>query len=365
MLSRSVRGAQRSVLISRPIAACLVVALLSIFATGCGSDDTTSSGEKGGSDSKERSLTIYSGREEELVAPLYEAFEKKSGITVEVKYAESPAMAALLTEEGERSPADVFYAQDAGSVGAVAEQLQALPKQTLETVDEKYRDPNGRWMGVTGRVRTLVYNTDELKPADLPKSVSEVTSDRWKGKVGIAPTNSSFEAFVSGMRIIDGDEKALAFLTDLKANDAREYPKNGAIVDAVASGEIQAGLVNHYYLYEKLAKDPQAPIANHFFASGDIGNMVNVSAMGILKSAANSDEAQEFVEFMLSDGQQYIVEDAPEREYPLAKGFATDSERYQELKPLDQVGAPEVDLSQLSDELEATIAMITEAGLRS
>jgi iron(III) transport system substrate-binding protein len=342
----------------------IAVTVSALTVAGCGSDDSASKSASTSAD-KSRTLTIYSGREEELVAPLYETFEEQTGIKLNVKYAESPAIAALLKEEGAKTPADVFYAQDAGSVGAVSDQLAELPQASLDTVRSEHRDPDSRWVGVTGRVRTLVYNTDELSESDLPQSVNDLTDAKWKGKLGIAPTNSSFEAFVSGMRIVDGDKKARAFLDGLTENDAREYPKNGAIVDAVASGEIQAGLVNHYYLYEKLAKDPKAPIANHFFSSGDIGNMVNVSAVGILKSAQNEDEAREFVDFMLTEGQSYIVEDAPEREYPLATDFNTESERYKELKSLDDVGAPEVDLAQLSEELAATVAMITEAGLRS
>jgi iron(III) transport system substrate-binding protein len=340
------------------------MAIVTLVAAGCGSEDSADKPASKSAD-KSRTLTIYSGREEELVAPLYKKFEEQSGVKLNVKYAESPAIAALLKEEGAKTPADVFYAQDAGSVGAVSDQLAELPQAALDAVRSEHRDPESRWVGVTGRVRTLVYNTDELAESDLPKSVNELTDSKWKGKLGIAPTNSSFEAFVSGMRIVEGDKKARAFLDGLAENQAREYPKNGAIVDAVASGEIQAGLVNHYYLYEKLAKDPKAPIANHFFASGDIGNMVNVSAVGILASAQNKDEAQEFVDFMLTEGQSYIVEEAPEREYPLATDFDTQSERYKELKSLDEVGAPDVDLAKLSDELAATVTMITEAGLRS
>jgi iron(III) transport system substrate-binding protein len=345
----------------RALIVLLAVIAAGFVAAGCGSSESD-----GGKAAPSKELVIYSGREEELVRPLYERFEQQTGIKVQVKYGESPAMAALLEEEGDKTPADVFYAQDAASIGAVANMLAKLPSKTLDKVDMKYRSAAGTWVGVTGRVRTLVYNTDLVKKSSLPLSVVDIaTGKEWKGKVGIAPENASFQAFVAAMNLALGEDFTKSFLEALKRNDVRTYPKNGAIVDAVSRGEIEVGLVNHYYLYEKLAADPKAPIANHFFNGGDIGNLVNVSAVGILEGAAHPDAAQKFVEFMLDEGQTYIVEEASEREYPLVAGIATDSERYKELRPLDQVVMPgNLSLDDLSGELDAAVKLISEAGLR-
>ncbi|MCW2926322.1 MAG: Iron transporter substrate-binding protein [Thermoleophilia bacterium] len=348
----------------RALAVAATLVFAATVAAGCGNDDSDSkSGSKADSGTK---LVIYSGREKKLVDPLYKEFERSSGIDLEVRYAESPAMAAQLLEEGDKSPADVFYSQDAGAIGAVEELLAPLPDGIADEVDAQYRDNKGRWTGVTGRIRTLVYNTDELKEGDLPDSVLGVTDPKWKGKIGVAPTNASFIAFVSALRLDKGDDAAKDFLEGLVANEPKIYEKNGPIVDAVSKGEVQIGLVNHYYLYERLAEDPDAPVANHFFEAGDVGNLVNVSAMGILKTSEHKEAARKLIDFMLHDGQRFIVEEAPEREYPLVVTEEIESnERYTELPPLDQNEGPDVELSDLGAELETTVGFIRDSGLTS
>lgn len=338
--------------------------LATLVAAGCGSDSDSDSGSDEARADEARTLVVYSGREKELAEPIYDAFTKATGIKVEARYAESPALAAQLLEEGERSPADVFYAQDAGAIGVVADQLAKLDADVLEQVPSALRDDEDRWTGVTGRARTLVYNTDDVRPADLPKRVTDVTDERWKGRVGVAPTNSSFIAFMSAMRLQEGDAAAKAFLEGLVANDAKIFEKNGKIVDAVASGEVEIGLVNHYYLYEKLGENPDLPIANHHFAAGDAGSLINVSAVGILEGSKNADEAREFVAFLLDDGQELIASELSEREYPVVAERVADNARYAELPPLsDTLDAQKVDLAQLGDELEKTVKLIDEVGL--
>lgn len=345
------------------------VAIATIVATvtaGCGTDDHARSSKDSAAAGSKDTLVVYSGREKEIVEPLYERFETETGIDIRVRYANSAAMAAQLQEEGDRSPADVFYAQDAGAIGAVEGLLAELPAELVADVPAQFRDRDGRWTGVTGRVRTLVYNTDELTEADLPTTVFGMLEPEWKGKVGVAPTNASFIAFVTAMRLELGDERASEFLEGLVANDAQIYEKNGPIVDAVGKGEVEVGLVNHYYLWERLEKDADLPIANHFFAPGDIGNLVNTSAIGILSSTDHREEAEQLVEFMLTEGQEFIVDDAPEREYPLSVTTdIADNERYRELPSLASIKAPDVDLSDLGEELEATVALIRESGLGS
>jgi iron(III) transport system substrate-binding protein len=343
--------------------AILSTAALALGAAGCGSSDGDSASKKTDSAQDTKTLVVYSGREKELAEPIYAAFTKETGIKVEARYGESAAMAAQLQEEGDRTPADVFYSQDAGAIGVVEDMLTKLPAGTTE-VSPLLRDKAGRWTGVTARVRTLVYNTDELKEADLPTSVTGVTDPKWKGRIGVAPTNASFIAFISAMRLQDGDAATKKFLQGLAANEPKIFEKNGAIVDAVGSGEIQIGLVNHYYLYEKLEQDPELPIANHYFAKGDIGNLVNVSAVGILKGAKHADEAKQFVDYMLASGQELVANELAEREYPVVEAEVEGNERYEELPPLaDVLTAQKVDLSQLGDELKDTVALIAESGL--
>jgi iron(III) transport system substrate-binding protein len=350
----------------RALVTLAAITVASFVAAGCGSDDDSKdSGSK--ADSKQTELVVYSGREKDLVEPLYKRFEEENDdIDLQVRYADSPTMAAQLLEEGDKSPADVFYSQDAGAIGAIEDMLGPLPEGVADEVPAEYRDNKGRWTGVTGRIRTLVYNTDELKEADLPTSVLDLTDPKWKGKIGIAPTNASFIAFVSAMRLANGDAAAKEFLEGIAANEPKFYEKNAPVVDAAASGEVQVGLVNHYYLYEKLSQDPEAPVANHFFEDGDVGNLVNVSAIGILTTADHREAAERLVDFMVHDGQSFIVEEAPEREYPLVVDEDISANpRYKELPPLDAVEGPGIELSDLGAKLESTVEMIRDAGLTS
>ena len=235
---------------------------------------------------------MYSGREEELVAPLFERFTEATGTEVEVRYGDSAELAATIAEEGSNSPADVFFAQDPGSLGAVDPQLAELPEEILERVDERFRDANGRWVGTSGRTRVLVYNTDSLSDDELPSSVLELTEPEWEGRIGIAPTNASFQAFVTAMRLDLGDDETRAWLEGMKENGAKTYEKNTPIVEAVASGEIDVGLVNHYYLALVKEEQPDAPIANHLFAGDDPGALVSVAGAGVLASIDQEEDAE-------------------------------------------------------------------------
>jgi len=315
----------------------------------------------GGSDGGDR-LVVYSGREQELVEPLYARFTEDTGIELDVRYGESPALAATILEEGDASPADVFYAQDAASIGILDGLLAELPEADRALIPARFQDPGGRWIGVTGRVRVLTYNTERVDPAQLPASVLDLASPDWAlGDVGVAPANASFVGFVSAMREVLGDEQTQAWLDGLAAH-ARSYEKNSQIVDAIASGEVDTGLVNHYYLYEKLASDPGAPVANHGFSPADIGSFANVSAVGVLASAGQPEAARTFVNWLLTEGQVFFANDAEEREYPLNEA-QPGLEATADLPPLSEVGGPDVDLAALAEDLETTVQMIRDAGL--
>jgi len=319
---------------------------LAAVAAGCG----------GGSDDP---LTIYSGREEELVEPLLEQFTEDTGIEVEVRYGDSAELAATIAEEGENSPADVFFAQDPGSLGSVDAQLAELPAETLELVDARFRDADGRWIGTSGRSRVIAYNTDELSDDEVPDSVDDLTDPTWKGRIGIAPTNASFQAFVTAMRLTEGDDATRQWLENLAANDPKEYESNTPIVEAVAAGEIDLGLVNHYYLYLVKEEQPDAPLANHFLAAGDPGALVSVAGAGVLASSDQSDDADAFVDYLLSEaGQRFYVEEAEEAEYPLIEGI----EPKEGLPPLSELQGPDVQLSQFGAELANTVELLRETG---
>ncbi len=327
---------------------------------GSASGGSASSGGTGAPAGGEGSLVIYSGRNEELVGPIVETFEEESGIDVEVRYGDTAELAATILEEGENSPADVFYAQDAGALGAVSDEglLSPLPEEDVNKVDERFRDPDGRWVGVSGRARVVAYNTEMLSEGDLPESILDFTDPEWEGRIGWAPTNGSFQAFVTALRLIEGEDAAREWLEGIEANDPRVYDNNLAILDGVASGEVEVGFVNHYYLFRKLQEEGEGFTArNYYLKNGDPGALVNVAGIGILNTAANSPEAEEFLDFMLSEeAQQYFADET--FEYPLIEGVTPDAE----LVPLSEIEAPEINLGNL-DDLQGTLDLLRETGV--
>lgn len=323
-----------------------------LIAAGCGASDTAASG----------TLTIYSGREEDVVAPLYKAFEDATGIALEVRYGGSSELAAQIAEEGDNSPADVFFSQDAGTLGAISDQLAPLAPSQLDRIPRAFRATDGRWVGTSGRVRVVAYNTTALKPSDLPSTVAEYADARFRGRLGIAPTNGSFQAFVTVMRLEFGDAKTKAFLTALKDNDVKTYEKNSAIVEAVANGEIDLGFVNHYYLALLKKEQPNAPVANHFLTPGDPGAFVNVAGVGVLASSDRTDAAGAFVDYLLSDaGQRYYTTTSEESEFPLVAGIPGP----EGLPSLTDLLGKDVTVVDLGAEARATLELLNEVGLTS
>ncbi len=361
------------------VLASLTVVLLAVV--GCGGQEssgesasegnsasggeTTSGGgsaSAGGSASSEgevsgEGLVVYSGRNEELVGPIIERFEEESGIDVEVRYGDTAELAATILEEGQNSPADVFFAQDAGALGALANEgiLSPLPEEVLSQVEERFRDPNGEWVGISGRARVVAYNTEALSEEELPSSILDFTDPEWNGKIGWAPTNGSFQAFVTALRVIEGEDAAREWLEGVQANDPRRYDNNLAILEGVASGEIEVGFVNHYYLFQLQEESGgNVPAENYYFQNGDPGSLVNVAGLGILNTADNTAEAQEFLEFMHSEeAQSYFAEET--FEYPLIEGVPVN----EDLVPLSEIETPNVDLSNL-DDLQGTLDLLRE-----
>lgn len=310
----------------------------------------------------DRELVIYCGRSESLVGEVINRFQRQSGIDVQVKYGRTGMLAALIVEEGRRSPADVFFAQDPGGLGMLAERgfLSELPGALLDRVPYIYRDSDKQWLGVTGRLRTMTYAIDRVDREALPRSVLELTEEKWHGRVGWAPANASFQAMVTAMRHELGDAKTEQWLRDMLAAGVRTYPRNTPIVQAVQNGEVDLGLVNHYYLHRFRAERGELPIANHVPAGdgedGDVGGAMLVSGASILSTTRNRDEARAFLEFLLSEEiQQYFAETT--FEYPLANDMSSSGD----IPALESLPVKPVELTQLSD-LEATIRMLRRVG---
>ena len=304
------------------------------------------------------SLVVYSGRSESLVGPIIEQFAEATGIDVKVKYGSTFEIAATLLEEGSNSPADVFFAQDPGGLGAVSEMLSTLPGDVVLKVPEWARSPDGTWVGISGRARVIVYSAELVNEDELPTSVKDLTDPKWKGKIGWPPTNASFRTMITAMRLMWGEEETRQWLLDMQANEPGIFPKNTPIVAAAGAGEVAVGLVNHYYLHRFIQEEGDDFAArNLFLKNGGPDSLVMVAGAGILDTGQNRDNAEAFMRFMLSKvAQQYFA--GQTFEYPLVEGVKT----HRLLPPIDTLNGPDIDLSQLSD-LQGTDALLRETGV--
>ena len=330
---------------SRKTTVVALALLLALASAGCGGDRDA--------------LTIYSGRTQNLIGPLLEKFNKDTGIAIDVKYGDSAELALLLDEEGDRTPAAVFLSQSPGATGFLAGKgrLGQLDAAVLDKVDARFRNADGRWVGISGRQRVLVYNAEEVTRAELPDSVLELTDARFAGKVAVAPSNGSFQDFVTAMRQLEGEDATAAWLKAMAANKPRTYANNNAIVEAVSRGEVQMGLVNHYYNYRFLKESPGTPSRNHSFADGDVGALVIPSTASVLAGTDKAEAAGRFVDYLLSaESQRYFSDQT--FEYPLVAGVAAAPG----LPPLASLRSPDVDVDALGGGLERTVELIRSSG---
>jgi len=334
----------------------VIAGLMMLMGVACGGDDADAGSGDAGDEAT--TLTVYSGREEEYVEDLFERFTEDTGIELDVRYGDSAELAGTLLEEGDSTPADVFFSQDAGSLGAVAEGglFGDIPDDLLERVDPRFRSDDGLWVGTSGRARVAAFNTEVLEDSDLPDSIQGFTDPKWKGRIGFPPTNSSFQAFVAAMILTEGEEETRSFLEGLMANEPKSFEDNGATTRAIAAGEIDVGFVNHYYIYEVAAEDGEIPVENHFFTGGDAGALVNTAGVGLL-SAGDQEAAAEFVDYLTGEeGQTYFPETV--WEYPVVDGY----EPSEDLPPLAEIESPDIDLSDLGGTLEPALTMLSEVG---
>lgn len=329
-----------------------LAALGLLLMSGLAACSTSDSGE----------LTVYSGRTEDLIGPLLDQYSEETGVDIAVRYADSAELALLIAEEGDNSPADVFISQNPGPVAYLDEKgmLATLSADVLELAPQEAQAADGSWVGLSGRQRVLVYNEDMVDAADLPTSVLDLTDEAYAGQVGVAPSNGSFQDFVTIMRQSLGDEATSAWLEGMAANDAPTYENNNAIVAAVGRGEIPMGLVNHYYNIRALEEDPSAPSRNHLFDEGDVGATFIVTAATVLTTADDAAAAEDLVSFLLSEeAQTYFAEET--REYPLAAGVPVP----EELGPFDLAQIEAIDPEVLGGDLQSTLEMIEQSGLNA
>ena len=304
-----------------------------------------------------KTLTVYSGRSKSLVDPILQEFSLLTGIPIEVRYAGTSEMAATLLEEGDRSPADVFFAQDPGGLGAVKTLFQTLPDHIYGLSSAWASDPDQKWIGVSGRARVIVYSKENISEEDLPESIWDFTDPKWKGRIGFPPTNASFHVMVTAMRLNWGEEKTREWLEGIMANEPIFYAKNTPTVAAAGAGEIDAGFVNHYYLHRRLAEDPSFPAGNYYTPAEDPGSLVMAAGAGILASTDAQEEAERLLKFLLGvTAQQYFA--TTTHEYPFNPAVQP-SEYLPDIGDISERFY--IDLGLL-DDLPGTVQLLQEVG---
>ncbi len=339
----------------RSLAAASIAAALAL--TGCGFDTGASGGGPG--EPETEGVTLYSGRIPAAIGGAVDLYEAEADRDVQVRFADTADLAATLIEEGDASPADVFFAQEPGAIGAVADAglLAPLPADVLARVPARYRDPQGRWVGVTGRARVVAFNRDAVKRSELPASPFGFVAPAWHGRVGWSPASSSMQEYVTALRARYGDERTREWLEAMVANDARDYPNNVAIRDAIAGGEIDAGLINHYYVAQAIAEEGEGYPVDVHFPPGGLGSLLLLTSVGVLEASERREEAVAFVRSLL-DGPSQEFLTTSSKEYPLARGAEPDPSLSVSLAEIPS--APN-DLVHL-EELQATIELMQEAG---
>ncbi|MCU0462946.1 MAG: extracellular solute-binding protein [Anaerolineae bacterium] len=328
----------------------LVVALLALMVAPSMAQEATA-----------ETLTVYSGRNENLIAPLLAQFTEETGVQVQVVYGDTAAIANQILEEGANSPADVYIAQDAGALGALAKAgvLAALPSDVIERVPAEYVSPEGFWVGLSARARVFVYNPAQVEALglELPTSILDLTQPEYAGLVGWAPANASFQANVTAMRLQLGEEATAQWLADMVANGTVSYGSSNTNLNvAVANGEVVFGLTNHYYMHNLKKETPDLALEQAAFAAGDAGALVNIAGAGVLTTSDQPGLSQRLVLYLLGNSAQtYFTENTSE--YPLVAGIETNPA----LIPLTDFGLPAINLSDL-DDLAGTLTVIETSG---
>ncbi|MFT0533604.1 extracellular solute-binding protein [Castellaniella hirudinis] len=307
-----------------------------------------------------KTLILYNGQHAKTTAALVAAFTQATGIQVDIRKGSSTQLANQIIEEGSRSPADVFFAEESPPVAALAEKnlLAPLPDATLGQILPRYTARDHTWTGITARSRVTVYNQDMVQAAELPASVMDMATAAWKDRVGFVPTSGAFQEQIIAIKLLRGRDAALGWLKGLKQY-GRIYNGNMAAMRAVERGEIATALVNNYYWYivaNEVGADKMKS-ALHYAGPQDPGGLITCSAAGVLKTAAHADAAQQLLAFMVSQaGQDAMVDTVAE--YPLRPGVKTPFA----LKPFDQLHPPAVSPADLGDAADA-LTLRREAGL--
>ncbi len=325
-----------------------------LLATSCANITASGSGDDSSA------LVVYNAQHEELTKAVVDGFTKQTGIKVELRSGSDPELANQILAEGDNSPADVFVTENSPSMTLVARQGGFAPvdAQTLAQVPRQYSAADGSWVGWAGRSTVLAYNSTQLETSALPDSIMELAEPKWSQQIGIAAAGADFQAIVSAVLQLKGEQATAAWLKGLKAN-AKIYQGNGAAMKAVNAGEIQAAVIYHYYWYKDQAESGENSknVKLLFFENKDPGAFVGVSGAGVVKASDQPAEAQQLVKYLTSEEGQKLVAGSTALEYSLSPKVATNPQ----LKPLSELEPPKINIAELNG--PKVVELMTEAGL--
>ncbi|GAA1925267.1 iron ABC transporter substrate-binding protein [Nocardioides marmoribigeumensis] len=292
-------------------------------------------------------LVIYNAQHEELISVVAKKFEEKTGLKVELRNSDDLGLANQLVAEGKASPADVFLTENSPAMSLVQSKglLTKLDQKTLDNIPAQYRPSDGTWTGFAARSTVLVYNTDQVKPADLPTSLMDLAEPEWKGKVAFSPTGADFQAIVSAVLHLEGEARTKQWLAGLKAN-GEVYDGNNVVLQSVNEGDVETGIIYHYYWYRDQEESGENSDHSrlHFFGHQDPGAFVSVSGAGVLKGSDHQADAQRFVNYLTSKEGQQVIADSYALEYTLNPQV----DLGRGVKGLADLDPPEVDVSDLN-----------------
>jgi iron(III) transport system substrate-binding protein len=314
----------------------------------------------GGDDDSRPSITVYNAQHEELLQEIAPAFTEETGIEVELRSGDDFELANQLVQEGVASPADVFLTENSPAMSLVDSNglFAPLDAATLAQVPAQYQAEDGKWTGFAARSTVLVYNTDAVSEDELPASIMDLANPEWAGRVAFSPTGADFQAIVSAVLQTEGEDATRDWIDALAAN-GEVYDGNNLVLEAVNAGEVDTGIIYHYYWYRDQAEagENSDSSALYFFGDRDPGAFVSVSGAGVLASSDKQDDAQAFVKYLSSEAGQQVLADSYALEYPLNPAVSLDPP----VKAFDELDPPKIDMTQLNG--PQVIELLQDAGL--
>ncbi|WP_411805507.1 iron ABC transporter substrate-binding protein [Arthrobacter sp. LAPM80] len=340
--------------------ALTVLAGATVLALAACSGAAAPAGSKGGEGSATDAITVYNAQHDTLTQAWVDAFTKETGIKVTVRNGDDLEMSSQIVAEGAKSPADVFLTENSPAMTQVetAGLFADISAKVQEQVPAEYRPSTNKWAGIAARSTVFAYDKTKLTEAQLPKSIMDLSDASWKGRWAASPSGADFQAIVSAMLELKGEDATLAWLKSMKEN-ASAIKGNSAAMKAVNAGTIEGAIIYHYYYFGDQFKtgENSKNVALHYFKNQDPGAFVSISGGGVLASSQHQASAQKFLEFVTGKAGQTILQTGTSFEYPVGSGVGANKE----LLPLADLQAPKIDPAKLNS--AKVIDLMTQAGL--